>query len=96
MADRTQSEIISSMNNFGDSGQEDFGKDWTEFAKALLYSRGVSKKYINGEEAAYILGKIVTDMIDTGELSATSKEFIASLRINHPKSEDSEGGGGNV
>lgn len=96
MADRSHLEIISNMNNIADSGQDGFVADWTEYAKAILSERGVSQKFINSKTAAYILGKIVTDMIEDGELSAISESMIASARINHPKSEDSEGGGGNV
>ena len=93
MADRTHLEIISNMTNVGDSGQDGFVSDWTEFAKNLLRERGVSERYINGDTSAYILAKIVTDMVETGELSKTSESIISSLRINHPKREDSEGGG---
>lgn len=96
MAERSQNEIISNMTNVGDSGQGGFVADWTEFAKNLLSERGVSLKYINGTASAYILAKIVTDMIEDGELSKTSETFIASLRVNHPKSEDAEGGGADV
>lgn len=96
MADRTHLEIISNMTNVGDSGQDVFVSDWTEYAKNLLRERGVSEKYINGDTSAYILAKIVTDMVETGELSKISESIIASLRINHPKSEDREGGGVSV
>jgi hypothetical protein len=96
MAERTNLEIISNMTNVGDSGQGGFVSDWTEFAKHLLSERGVSKKYINGDASAYILAKIVTDIIEDGELSALSESIIASLRVNHPKSEDTEGGEGDV
>ena len=93
MAERTQIEIISNMTNVGDSGQDGFVSDWAEFAKNLLRERGVSEKYINGDTSAYILSKIVADMVDIGELSKTAESIIASLRVNHPKSEDTEGGG---
>ncbi len=96
MAERSHLEIISNMTNIADSGQNGFVSDWTEFAKNLLSERGVSQKYINGATSAYILGKIVTDMIEDGELSQMSESFIASLRVNHPKSEDNEGGGESV
>lgn len=96
MAERSQNEIVSNMGNIGDSGQDSFAADWTEFARELLRSRGVSETYINSTRAAYILGKIVTDMVDDGELSATSEGLIKSARVNHPKSEDNEGGGDNV
>ena len=90
MAESTSNEIISNMTNVGDSGQDGFVSDWAAFAKNLLSERGVSQKYINSAASAYILGKIVTDMIEDGELSKVSSDFIASLRINHPKSEDKE------
>lgn len=96
MAERSHIEIISNMTNIADSGQDGFVSDWSEFAKNLLRERGVSEKYINGATSAYILAKIVTDMVEDGELSKTAETFIASLRINHPKSEDREGGEGNV
>lgn len=91
MADRSHIEIISNMTNIADSGQNGFVSDWTEFAKNLLRERGVSEKFINGDRSAYILAKIVTDMIDDGELSSVAESIIASLRVNHPKSEDAEG-----
>ena len=96
MAERSHLEIISNMTNIADSGQDSFVSDWSEFAKNLLRERGVSEKYINGSASAYILAKIVTDMIENGELSKISESVIASLRINHPKSEDREGGESNV
>lgn len=96
MAERSHIEIISNMTNIGDSGQDGFAADWSEFAKNLLRGRGISEKYINGAASAYILGKIVTDMIEDGELSKTATDFINDLRVNHPKSEDAEGGGESV
>ena len=94
--ERTHNEIISNMANVGDSGQDAFVDDWAEFAKELLRSRGISEKYINSTSSAYILAKIVTDMIENGELSRVAETLIASLRVNHPKREDAEGGGANV
>ena len=96
MAERSQLDIISNMTNIADSGQDGFVSDWAEFAKNLLSERGVSRKYIESKAAAYILAKIVTDMIEDGELSRMSETYIASLRVNHPKSEDVEGGGASV
>lgn len=93
MAERTELEIISNMTNVADSGQDGFVADWTEFAKNLLRERGVSRKYIDSSDAAYILGKIVADMVDNGELSNVTESIIASLRINHPQSEDTEANG---
>lgn len=96
MATRTANEIIANMSNIGDSGQDSFVEDWGGFAKELLYEKGVSRKYINSPAAAYYLAKIVTDMVETGDLSPLSYKFIATLRVNHPHSEDEEEGGGNV
>ncbi len=91
MAERSHNEIISNMTNIGDSGQDGFVADWSEFAKNLLRERGVSETYINSSASAYILAKIVTDIVEDGELSKVSETFISSLRVNHPKSEDNEG-----
>lgn len=96
MAERSHPEIISNMTNIADSGQDGFVSDWSEFAKNLLRERGVSEKYIKSDASAYILAKIVTDMVEDGELSKISESIISSLRINHPKSEDSEEGGESV
>ncbi len=93
MAERSHLEIISNMTNIADSGQDGFVSDWSEFAKNQLSECGVSQKYINSATSAYILAKIVTDIVEDGELSKTSEKFIASLRVNHPKSEDTEGEG---
>jgi len=83
-----QNEIIANMTNLGDSGQDDFVKNWAEYAKLTLYEKGVSKKFINSADAAYILAKVVTDIVEDGELSKTAENMIATLRINHPHSED--------
>lgn len=81
-------EIIASMTNLADSGQDQFVENWTEFAKLMLYEQGVSNKFINSSAASYILAKIVTDTIEDGALSRTAEAMIATLRINHPHSED--------
>jgi hypothetical protein len=86
--DFMQNEIIANMTNLGDSGQDEFVQNWAEYAKLTLYEKGVSKKFINTEDAAYILAKIVTDIVEDGELSKTAENMIATLRINHPHSED--------
>lgn len=83
-----QNEIIASMTNLGDSGQEQFIKNWAEYAKLTLYEQGVSHKFINSAGAAYILAKIVTDLVEDGTLSKAAETIIATLRINHPHSED--------
>jgi hypothetical protein len=84
----TQNEIIKNMTNLADSGQDEFVENWTEYAKQTLYEMGVSNKYINSNNASYILAKIVTDLVDDGGLSNTALEMIKSLRVNHPHSED--------
>lgn len=86
----TQNEIIKNMTNLADSGQDDFVENWTEYAKQTLYEMGVSNKYINSNNASYILAKIVTDLVDDGGLSNTALEMIKSLRVNHSHSEDEE------
>ena len=83
-----QSEIIKNMTNIGDSGQDEFITNWTELAKQTLYEQGVSNKYIESNKAAYILAKVITDLIEDGELSKTTQQLIATLRVNHPHSED--------
>lgn len=81
-------EIIKNMTNLADSGQDEFVRDWTEYAKLTLYEMGVSNTFINSTQAEYILAKIVTDTIEDGELSQQARDMIATLRINHPHSED--------
>lgn len=81
-------EIIANMTNLGDSGQDQFIENWAEYAKLTLYEKGVSQKFINSTGASYILAKIVTDLVEDGNLSKTAEDMIATLRINHPHSED--------
>lgn len=81
-------EIVGNMTNLADSGQDQFVENYTELAKLTLYEMGVSKKFLNSTEAAYILGKVVTDLVDDGNISKTSEMLIGTLRINHPHSED--------
>lgn len=83
-------EIIANMTNLADSGQDKFVENWTEYAKLTLYELGVSHKFINSTKASYILAKIVTDIVEDGNLSKAAETFIATLRINHPHSEDEE------
>jgi hypothetical protein len=83
-----QNEIIGNMTNLGDSGQDKFVENYAELAKITLYEQGVSKKFINSTDAAYILAKIVTDLVEDGNLSKTAESLIATLRVNHPHSED--------
>ena len=86
-------EIIANMTNLGDSGQDEFIQNWTEYAKLTLYEKGVSYKFINSSGASYILAKIVTDIVEDGTLSKAAEDIIATLRINHPHSEDIGGEG---
>lgn len=86
-----QNEIIARMTNLGDSGQDAFVQDWAEYAKLTLYEKGVSNKFISSVSASYILAKIVTDSVEDGTLSTAAESMIATLRINHPHSEDLEG-----
>ena len=83
-------EIVANMTNLGESGQDSFVSDWAEFAKLSLFEQGISKKFLNSEEASYIIGKFVTDTVDDGTLSQLMKDLIATLRVNHPHSEDNE------
>lgn len=80
--------VIATMTNLADSGQDDFVTDWTEMAKVSLYEQGISKVFLNSIEAQYILAKAVTDLIEDGNFSATTLSLIGTLRINHPHSED--------
>ena len=90
-----QNEIVANMTNLGDSGQDQFVENWTEYAKQKAYEQGVSYKFLNSSAAAYFLGKLVTDLVEDGTLSKDAQDMIATLRINHPHSEDI-GGDSNV
>lgn len=81
-------EVIARMTNLADSGQDDFVNDWTAMAKQALYEQGISNAYLGSENAKYILGKAVTDLIEDGDFSSTTLSLIATLRVNHPHSED--------
>lgn len=83
-----QNEIIARMTNLADSGQDAFVEDYTELAKQTLYEMGISNTYLNDTKAAYILAKVVTDLVEDGNLSNTTNALIATLRVNHPHSED--------
>jgi len=89
-------ETIKTMTNLADSGQDDFVQDWAEMAKITLYEQGISNAFLSSESAEYIIAKVVTDLIEDGDLSKTTQQLIASLRVNHPHSEDTTEGGGNV
>jgi hypothetical protein len=81
-------EVVASMTNLADSGQDTFVRDWTEYAKLKAYEQGISYKFLNSAAASYFLGKMVTDLIEDGTLSKDAMDMIATLRINHPHSED--------
>ncbi len=83
-------DIVANMTNLGESGQDSFVRDWAEFARLSLYEQGISKRFLNSEEASYIIGKFVTDTVDDGTLAPMTKDLIATLRVNHPHSEDDE------
>lgn len=76
------------MTNLADSGQDAFVENYTELAKQILYEKGVSQTYLDSEKASYILAKVVTDLVEDGNLSNTANTLIATLRVNHPHSED--------
>ena len=84
------SEIINNMTNLADSGQDSFVEDWAEYARTQLYEQGVSHAFINSAKAEYIIAKMVTDLVEDGELSSTTLSMIATLRVNHPHTEDNE------
>ena len=84
------SEIINNMTNLADSGQDSFVEDWAEYARTQLYEQGISHAFINSANADYIIAKMVTDLVEDGELSSTTLSMIATLRVNHPHSEDNE------
>lgn len=81
--------IIGNMTNLADSGQDDFVANWVEMAKLSLYEMGISNTFLNSNLANYILAKAVTDLIEDGNFSNTTNALIATLRTNHPHSEDS-------
>lgn len=79
---------IARMNNLADSGQDDFVADWAEMARTALYEQGVSHAFLAKPEADYIVAKAVTDLVEDGNLTATTMSLVATLRTNHPHSED--------
>lgn len=83
-------EIIARMTNLAESGQDQFVQDWSKMAETALYEQGISKAFLNSENASYIIAKAVTDLIEDGNLSATTLSLVATLRVNHPHSEDEE------
>ena len=85
---QTQQQIIASMTNLEGSGQDTFVENYTQLAYNTLYEMGISQTYLNSSVAAYILAKVVTDLVEDGTLSTTTNALIATLRTNHPHSED--------
>jgi len=83
-------EIIKTMTNLADSGQEEFVQDWMMMAKTMLYEQGISNRYLNSESAEYLLAKAVTDLIEDGNFTSTTLSLVATLRANHPHSEDQD------
>jgi len=83
-------EIIKTMTNLADSGQEEFVQDWMMMAKTMLYEQGISNRYLNSESAEYLLAKAVTDLIEDGDFTSTTLSLVATLRANHPHSEDQD------
>lgn len=81
-------EIIKTMTNLGDSGQDEFVKNWSELAKITLYEQGISNTFLNSTNADYIIAKVVTDLVEDGNLSNFTMELIKTLRVNHSHSED--------
>lgn len=83
-------EIIKTMTNLADSGQEEFVQDWMMMAKTMLYEQGISNRYLNSESAEYLLAKAVTDLIEDGDFTSTTLSLVATLRANHSHSEDQD------
>lgn len=83
-------EKVKVMTNLADSGQDDFVDNWVEMAKVTLYEQGVSHSYIESSDCEYLLAKVVTDLIEDGNLSSTTLSIIATIRVNHPHSEDKQ------
>lgn len=82
--------IIANMTNLGDSGQNTFVDNYSKLAYNILYEMGISKKYLDSNEANYIIAKVVTDLVEDSSLSTTTNSLIATLRTNHTHSEDEE------
>lgn len=91
--EQTKEQIIASMTNLDGSGQSTFVENYSQLAYDTLYEMGISHTYLNSNAAAYILAKVVTDLVEDGNLGATTNAYIATLRVNHPHSEDETNGG---
>ena len=86
--DNENQNIIGVMTNLADSGQGDFVQDWVMMCRTMLYEQGISNTFLDSTNAQYLLAKCVTDLIEDGDFTATTKDLIATLRVNHPHSED--------
>lgn len=83
-----ENDVIGTMLNLADSGQDEFVQDWVQMAKTMLYEQGISQTYLDSTNAQYLLAKAVTDLIEDGDFTSTTLSLIATLRANHPHSED--------
>lgn len=86
----SNNEVIGNMTNLADSGQDEFVTNWTQMASIMLYEQGVSNTFLSSNDAQYVLAKAVTDLIEDGNLSNTTLSLVATLRVNHPHSEDED------
>lgn len=84
------SEIVATMTNLAESGQDAFVSNWATAAKIMMHEQGISYKYLNSADADYVLGMAAQNLIDDGVFSQTTKDLIATLRVNHPRSEDKD------
>ncbi|MBQ6447088.1 MAG: hypothetical protein IJJ10_06450 [Bacillus sp. (in: Bacteria)] len=81
---------IETMLNLADSGQDQFVEYWAGMAYNALYEQGISHAYLDKDDATGIIAKATTDLIEDGNLSTTTLSLIATLRVNHPHSEDED------
>lgn len=79
---------IAIMTNLADSGQDAFVTAWAETAKTMLYEQGISNTFLSSSDAKGIIAKAVTDLVEDGDFTSTTLSIIATLRVNHPHSED--------
>lgn len=81
---------IAQMTNLAGSGQDQFVHDWAQMARIALHEQGVSNAFLTSSDADFLIAKAVTDLIEDGNLSATTLSLVATLRVNHPHKEDEE------
>ena len=79
---------IAIMTNLADSGQDAFVNAWADTAKTMLHEQGISNTFLDSSEAKGIIAKAVTDLVEDGDFTNTTLAIIATLRVNHPHSED--------